>query len=209
MASKNTVLDSGVVEVPPELRGPSNEEILQNEGREDTALRRRAAARPSKRERERRKLGLPAPAKPASAGQKPQSKGFSAKAAPGREAPAHAGSRLSVARKKLESLFNAVTRRQAEPAPVHVEPKPEPPKAAAPAVPPSGRVLRGAFGAKPSDTARAQVFSASELARIRMEERAKKIRAELARKSGPGPLIDENGQPVKRPRGRPRKNPMA
>ena len=88
------------------------------------------------------------------------------------------------------------------------EPKPEAPKAVAPAVPPSGRVLRGSFGAKPSETTKAQVYSAAELSRIRMEERAKKIRAELARRNGPGPLVDAEGQPVKRPHGRPRKNPL-
>ena len=192
MASENTYLNRGIVEVPPELRGPSNEEILQKEGREDTAMRRRAAARPSKRERMRRKLG------------KSSAPVFSVKAA-APDAPAHKNSRLSVARKKLENLFSAVTRRPEEPEIVKIEPKREPPKQVPPPVPPSGRVLRGSFGAKPSENARAQVYSAAELAKIRMEERAKKIRAELARKNGPGPLVDAEGQPVKRPRGRPRK----
>ena len=58
MGTEKTVFDSGVIEVPPELRGPSNEEILQKEGREDTPRRRRAAARPSKRERMDKKLGI-------------------------------------------------------------------------------------------------------------------------------------------------------
>ncbi|MBR4916889.1 MAG: hypothetical protein IKZ45_07415 [Fibrobacter sp.] len=208
MASENTFLDHGVIEVPPELRGPSNEEILQKEGRKDTAMRRRAAARPSKRERMRRKLGEPIiPAKAPQKATKPHFTGFSAKVAAAPEAPAHKSSRLSFARKKLETLFSAVTRKPEEPEIKKIEPKREPPKLVPPPVPPSGRVLRGSFGAKPSDNAHAQVYSASELAKIRMEERAKKIRAELARKNGPAPLVDENGQPVKRPRGRPRKNP--
>ena len=56
MATENGSFYSGVIEVPPELRGPSNEEILQMSEREDTERRRRAAARPSKRERMRRKM---------------------------------------------------------------------------------------------------------------------------------------------------------
>ena len=104
--------------------------------------------------------------------------------------------------------MSSVTRRPVEPETPRVEPKPEAPKAVSPSVPPSGRVLRGSFGAKPSETTKAQVYSAAELSRIRMEERAKKIRVELARKSGPGPLVDAEGNPVKRPRGRPRKNPL-
>jgi len=201
MASENTFLDHGVIEVPPELRGPSNEEILQKEGRKDTAMRRRAAARPSKRERMRRKLGE-------SSAEMSQIAARFRDGAPAK-APAHKGSRLSVARKKLETLFSAVTRKPEEPEIKKIEPKREPPKLVPPPVPPSGRVLRGSFGAKPSDNAHAQVYSASELAKMRMEERAKKIRAELARKNGPGPLVGEDGQPVKRPRGRPRKNPLA
>ena len=68
---------------------------------------------------------------------------------------------------------------------------------------------RGSFGAKPSDEAKAKVYSVAELERLRMEERAKKIRAELARKNKPAaPALAEDGTPVKRPRGRPRKNPL-
>ena len=116
----------------------------------------------------------------------------------------------SFARKKLESLFSAAFRRER-----HVEETPaaapvkKEPKFTPPSVPSSGRVLRGSFGAKPSDEAKAKVYSVAELERIRMEERAKKIRAELARKNKPAaPALAEDGTPVKRPRGRPRKNPL-
>lgn len=221
MDTEKTVFGRGVIEVPPELLGPSNEEILQKEGREDTPRRRRAAARPSKRERMMRKMGASRAEMMKIAGnfaentnsntqhgaQKAHTN-FSSSVKPAHEAHARPASKLSVARKKLETLFSSVTRRQAEPETPRVEPKREPLKATLPPVPPSGRVLRGSFGAKPSETTKAQVYSAAELSRIRMEERAKKIRAELARKSGPGPLVDAEGQPVKRPRGRPRKNPV-
>ena len=58
MDTEKTVFGRGVIEVPPELLGPSNEEILQKEGREDTPRRRRAAARPSKHERMLKKMGI-------------------------------------------------------------------------------------------------------------------------------------------------------
>ena len=225
MDTEKTVFGRGVIEIPPELLGPSNEEILQKEGREDTPRRRRAAARPSKRERMLKKQGISRAemskiaekysenAKPkAPHAEKKHHASFSSAVKPAHDFQAQTGlrpaSKLSVARKKLESLFTSVTRRQAEPETPRVEPKREPPKAVTPPTPPSGRVLRGSFGAKPSETTKAQVYSAAELSRIRMEERAKKIRAELARKSGPGPLVDAEGNPVKRPRGRPRKNPL-
>ena len=127
-------------------------------------------------------------------------------------------SKPSFARKKLEQLFSAgrrvMDRRRDSftpppEAPVVVPVKKEP-KFTPPAVPASGRVLRGSFGAKPSDEAKAKVYSVAELERLRMEERAKKIRAELAAKNkaaAPVPL-GPDGQPVKRPRGRPRKNPL-
>lgn len=226
MAIEKTVFSSGVVEVPPELRGPSNEEILQNNGREDTPMRRRAAARPSKRERMLKKLGQSsaemkaiatkyaeeAPRRAVYAGsqahsvQPAASASFAPSAPAAHEAPART-SRFSFARKKLESLF--MREREPEKAPVaQAQPPQMPEKPIVRPEPPSGRVLKGSFGAKPSEVSKAQVYSAAELSRIRMEERAKKIRAELARKSGPGPLVDAEGQPVKRPRGRPRKNPL-
>ena len=222
MATENGSFYSGVIEVPPELRGPSNEEILQMSEREDTERRRRAAARPSKRERMRRKMNKelaemsrigsgmsPATAAPSAPIQHVSAKGASASADPSRSADKPAP-KHSFARKKLESLFSAAFRRErpAEPAPA-VAPVKKEPKFTPPAVPASGRVLRGSFGAKPSDEAKAKVYSVAELERIRMEERAKKIRAELARKNKTvAPAVAEDGTPVKRPRGRPRKNPL-
>ena len=222
MSTENGSFYSGVIEVPPELRGPSNEEILQMSEREDTERRRRAAARPSKRERMRRKMNKelaemsrigsgmsPATAAPSAPIQHVSAKGASASADPSQSADKPAP-KHSFARKKLESLFSAAFRRErpAEPAPAVALVKKEP-KFTPPSVPASGRVLRGSFGAKPSDEAKAKVYSVAELERIRMEERAKKIRAELARKNkAVAPAVAEDGTPVKRPRGRPRKNPL-
>ena len=214
MSSEKTLFDGGVIEVPPELRGPSNEEILQREGREDTEKRRRSAARPSKRERQRMKLEKERAAMLKNAVGNAETP--APKAAP---APVQAteekkvAPKPSFARKKLEMLFSAgrrvidrhresVTPPPAEPVvKKHVLP-------AAPAVPASGRVLRGSFGSKPSEAAKAEVYSVADLQRIRMEERAKKIRDALAAKNRAEIPLGPDGQPVKRPRGRPRKNPL-
>lgn len=218
MATENGSLYSDVIEVPPELRGPSNEEILQMSEREDSERRRRAAARPSKRERMRRKMNKELAtmsqigAGIARAGSRQQApiQHVSAKSGEPKGEEGFRKKQPSFARKKLESLFSAAFHRDRHvdeapvPAPVKKEPKFTPP-----AVPSSGRVLSGSFGPKRSDEAKAKVYSVAELERIRMEERAKKIRAELARKNKTvAPAVAEDGTPVKRPRGRPRKNPL-
>lgn len=211
MASENTFLDRGIIEVPPELRGPSNEEILQKEGRADTAMRRRAAMRPSKRERLQRKLGESSVEMRKIAAnfaeETPRRPVFEPARSPVQERPVRKESRISFARKKLESLFSREKKIEKQVIP-QVLPQKEPPKPVVRSEPPSGRVLKGSFGAKPSDSAHAQVYSAAELNRIRMEERAKKIREALALKNKPQLPVGEDGLPIKRPRGRPRKNPL-
>ena len=210
MSVETAVFEGGIIEVPPELRGPSNEEILQRDGKEDTAKRRRSAARPSKRERQRMKLEkgradmqkVAQTVAESSARVAPARSGFSAKSFGDTLTPERSRSK-SDARKKLDMLFTP-----SAPAKTPVAPKVvvAPP---APAMPSSGRVLKGSFGAKPSDSAKAQVYSAAELSRMRMEERAKKIREALAAKNKVAlPAVGPDGEPVKRPRGRPRKNPL-
>ena len=78
----------------------------------------------------------------------------------------------------------------------------EPPK------PPSGRVLKGSFGVKPGDKPKTVIVSAADLARQRIEERAKKIREALMAKNKALHPEAAAEIPVKRPRGRPRKNPL-
>ena len=215
MSTEKSVFEGGVIEVPPELRGPSNEELLQRDGREDTERRRRSAARPSKRERLRMKLLKERAAMSKIAenyGEKPAPKAESAPVARFDESPAPAP-KASFARKKLEMLFSAgkrVVHKAESIAKATIEPEPKKRVLpAAPAVPASGRVLKGSFGAKPSETAKAQVYSVADLQRIRMEERAKKIRDALAAKNKVAvPAVGPDGAPVKRPRGRPRKNPL-
>ena len=83
-----------------------------------------------------------------------------------------------------------------------------------PSQPTTGRVLKASFGTKSAEKPKAVIVSAAELARQRAEERAKKIRETLlAKKMGsvasmPPAATDNGEQPVKRPRGRPRKNPL-
>jgi len=85
------------------------------------------------------------------------------------------------------------------------------------AAPTSGRVLKASFGVKIGEKPKAVIVSAADLAMQKAEERAKKIREALfakrmsATQAGtPGAAIPAapDGQPVKRPRGRPRKNPI-
>ena len=211
MSVNEAVYERAVIEVPPELRGPSNEEILQREAREDTAKRRRSAARPSKRERLRMKqekgradmLRVARSVSESFARAPVARPGFSAKVEP---APVLDAQRpMSGARRKLDSLFSAPRPAVEKP----VVPETAKVVTAPPPVPSSGRVLKGSFGAKPNDAAKAKVYSAAELERQRMEERAKKIRAALAAKNkAAAPAVGPDGLPVKRPRGRPRKNPL-
>lgn len=118
---------------------------------------------------------------------------------------------LSDARKKLETLFTAKKEVVAQKAAqvvktvIHEAPK----------IPASGRVIRGAFGARGA-ILKAEIISSADLAKKRMEEKAKKIRAALfarkAAEAGTGIATASQAAdgvvPVKRPRGRPRKNPL-
>ncbi|MCQ2060013.1 MAG: hypothetical protein MJY47_00290 [Fibrobacter sp.] len=217
-----------VIEVPPELRGPSDEEILQQSESKDSQKRRNSAKRPSKRERlelkKRKALGImktmaeKTVARTENISSTIKSAAAAATAAANtalnfaRETEIKSGT-LSDARKKLETLFTAKKEVVAQKAAqvvktvIHEAPK----------IPASGRVIRGAFGAKGA-ILKAEIISSADLAKKRMEEKAKKIRAALfAKKSaeaGTGiATASQSGAtdgvvPMKRPRGRPRKNPL-
>lgn len=217
-----------VIEVPPELRGPSDEEILQQSESEDSQKRRNSAKRPSKRERlelkKRKALGImkTMAEKTVDRTENISSTIKSAAAAAtaaantalnfARETEIKSGT-LSDARKKLETLFTAKKEVVAQKAAQVVKTVIQ----EAPKIPASGRVIRGAFGAKGA-IIKAEIISSADLAKKRMEEKAKKIRAALfAKKSaeaGPGTATASQSSatdgvvPVKRPRGRPRKNPL-
>lgn len=217
-----------VIEVPPELRGPSDEEILQQSESEDSQKRRNSARRLSKRERmelkKRKALGImkTMAEKTVDRTENISSTIKSAAAAAtaaantalnfARETEIKSGT-LSDARKKLETLFTAKKEVVAQKAAQVVKTVIQ----EAPKIPASGRVIRGAFGAKGA-ILKAEIISSADLAKKRMEEKAKKIRAALfAKKSaeaGTGiATASQSGAtdgvvPVKRPRGRPRKNPL-
>ena len=221
-----------VIEVPPELRGPSDEEILQKSESNDSPKRRNSARRPSKRERmelkKRKALGImktmaeKTVARTENISSTIKSAAAAATAAANtalnfaRETEIKTGT-LSDARKKLETLFTAKKEVVAQKAAQVVKTVIQ----EAPKIPASGRVIRGAFGAKGA-ILKAEIISSADLAKKRMEEKAKKIRAALfAKKSaeagtgiatagtaaGQATAVD-GAAPVKRPRGRPRKNPL-
>jgi len=203
-----------ITEVPPELRGLSDEDIIKNsESKEKKFIGKKhnGAKRPSKRERLAQKeqsenakfnslvekynkvekpqdaendddikqiLKKIASSQPSSPSPVPQASPVPQVKETEQTAPAEAPKRV------LKSVLS------------------EPPK------PPSGRVLKGSFGAKPSDKPKAVIVSAADLARQRIEERAKKIREALMAKNRALHPEAAAEIPVKRPRGRPRKNPL-
>lgn len=199
-----------VTEVPPELRGLSDEEIIKNsESKEKKFIGKRhnGAKRPSKRERLAQKEqkenakfnALVAKYNTASSDKAPETE--------------NDAEIKKILKKIAAPLANSDTektevKKEAEPA-APAAPKrvlksvlSEPPK------PPSGRVLKGSFGAKPGDKPKAVIVSAADLARQRIEERAKKIREALMAKNRALHPETAAEMPVKRPRGRPRKNPL-
>ena len=73
--------------------------------------------------------------------------------------------------------------------------------------PASGRVLKASFDAKTGDKPKAVIVSAADHAKQKAEERAKKIQ-DFFKAKHPEATVMPDGTPVKRGRGRPRKNPI-
>ena len=198
-----------ITEVPPELRGLSDEEIIKNsESKEKKFIGKKhnGAKRPSKRERLAQKE------------QSENAKFNSLVEKYNKVDKPHESENDEEIKKILKKIASSQT---GSPSPVPqiketveqkaTEEKPkrvlksvlsEPPK------PPSGRVLKGSFGAKPGDKPKTVIVSAADLARQRIEERAKKIREALVAKNRALHPEAAAEIPVKRPRGRPRKNPL-
>ena len=196
-----------ITEVPPELRGLSDEEIIRNsESKEKKFIGKKhnGAKRPSKRERQKLKE------------QSENAKFNSLVAkynkpenAKQREAESDAEIKKKIATNAAPKADDAEVKKIiAKAAPVEAPKRvltsvlSEPPK------PPSGRVLKGSFGAKLGDKPKTVIVSAADLARQRIEERAKKIREALMAKNKALHPEAAAEMPVKRPRGRPRKNPL-
>ena len=197
-----------ITEVPPELRGLSDEEIIKNsESKEKKFIGKRhnGARRPSKRER---------------LAQKEQSENAKFNSLVEKynkvEKPQDAENDDDI-KKILKKIASSQTS-SPSPAPqvketVQTTPAEAPKRVlksvlSEPPKPPSGRILKGSFGAKPGDKPKAVIVSAADLARQRIEERAKKIREALMAKNRALHPEAAAEIPVKRPRGRPRKNPL-
>ena len=199
-----------VTEVPPELRGLSDEEIIKNsESKEKKFIGKKhnGAKRPSKRERLAQKE------------QKENAK-FNALVAKYNPTESNKPSETendAEIKKILKKIAAPLANSDTEKVEVKKDAKPVTPAApkrvltsvlSEPPKPPSGRVLKGSFGAKPGDKPKAVIVSAADLARQRIEERAKKIREALMAKNRALHPEAAAEMPVKRPRGRPRKNPI-
>ena len=197
-----------ITEVPPELRGLSDEEIIKNsESKEKKFIGKKhnGAKRPSKRERlaqkeqsenakfnslveKYNKVDKPQDAENDNDIKEILKKIASSQPSSPCPAPQAKETEQSAPAEAPKRVLKSVLS--------------EPPK------PPSGRVLKGSFGAKPSDKPKAVIVSAADLARQRIEERAKKIREALMAKNRALHPEAAAEIPVKRPRGRPRKNPI-
>ena len=213
---QNTVTDAlKTIEVPPELRGLSDEEIIRNSEefqKKFEGKRKNGAARPSKRERlaqkedkarrETEKIAAEIFGKSPVLGNIP--KDMSTPFPP--VTPLNELSNEK--RKMLEDAFSPSSKGysllKTDEKSVHDAPRSmisEMPK------PASGRVLKVSFGAKNGPAPKAVIVSAADLAKQKAEERAKKIQA-FFRAKHPEATTMPDGAPIKRPRGRPRKNPL-
>lgn len=233
--------DLPIIEVPPELRGLSDEEILELNPFDPE---KRDRFRPSKKEREAKKLAREQAKIRRIAEQYRNRENFSHYAS--RPMPkisdfsgkvSDASAHRAAAPKK--TLF--VPGQMKKPAAPNPTSPLSAPKTATP-LPPrqsSGRVLVGSFGGAAFGAAKTQIISESELAKKRAAEDAKRQR-ELERKrslemlqqmpakenspsaldlnslfkansplgAAPAAALNPDGTPVKRKRGRPRKNPL-
>lgn len=223
MSDYSTEKSLEIIEVPPELRGPSDEEILkmsEKKLREVSGKRKKGERRPSKRARlamkrekellEARNLAMEVfgNSKNVKAEETPNFKNLSSHPQDKQEFIRNAFTEKSPG-------YNVFYNKQTTPSSNESIAEKSVPKIVEPTTPASGRVLKASFGIKTSEKPKATIVSAADLARQRAEERAKKIREALLAKRTPAiqsPVaenLNENGEPVKRPRGRPRKNPLA
>ena len=202
-----------IIEVPHELRGLSDEEIIQNSERikkDFSGKRKNGAARPTKKDRialkqqkeylETQNIAAEifgAVAKQKDLYFKPSIQGIPSLSdlAPEKQ------KMLSTAFTPESHSFSSYRLRESV---TVAEPKSmisEPPK------PASDRVLKASFGAKTGDKPKAVIVSAADLAKQKAEERAKKIQ-DFFRAKHPEATVMPDGQPIKRGRGRPRKTPL-
>lgn len=204
-----------IIEVPPELRGLTDEEIIQNSEKikkDFSGKRKNGAARPSKKDRLAQKQQKEYQEAQNIANEifgsisKQSDLYFKPKTAiPGipslSELSAEKQKMLNSAFTQESTSFSSYKLKEAT---LNSAPKSmisEPPK------PASGRILKASFGFKGNDKPKAVIVSATDLAKQKAEERAKKIQNFFKAKH-PEATVMPDGQPIKRGRGRPRKNPI-
>ena len=203
-----------IIEVPPELRGLTDEEIIQNseKKRDFSGKRKNGAARPSKKDRLAQKQQKEYQEAQSIANEifgsipKQGDLYFKPKAAiPGipafGELSAEKQKMLNTAFTQESPSFSSYKLKEAT---LNSAPKSMISEAPKPA---SGRVLKASFGFKGGDKPKAVIVSAADLAKQKAEERAKKIQ-DFFRAKHPEATVMPDGTPVKRGRGRPRKNPI-
>lgn len=208
--SNNTL---SIIEVPRELRGLTDEEIIQNSEKykkDFNGKRKNGAARPSKKDRIALKQqkeyletqNIAAEIFGAVSKQKDLyfQSSVSMQGIPAlNELAPEKQQMLKTAFTPESHSFSSYKLKEHESTPKSMIS--EPPK------PASGRVLKVSFGAKTGDKPKAVIVSAADLAKQKAEERAKKIQ-DFFKAKHPEATVMPDGQPIKRGRGRPRKNPI-
>ena len=204
-----------IIEVPPELRGLTDEEIIQNSNKikkDFSGKRKNGAARPSKKDRIALKqqkeyqeaqnianeiFGSISNQSDLYFKPKTQIPGIP----PISELSLEKQTMLKTAFTEESKGYSAYNLKSSS---EFIKPKAMISEAPKPA---SGRVLKASFGAKTGDKPKAVIVSAADLAKQKAEERAKKIQ-DFFKAKHPEATTMPDGQPIKRGRGRPRKNPI-
>lgn len=205
-----------IIEVPPELRGLSDEEIIkrsEKELREVSGKRKKGERRPSKRDRLAMKAQRASDEARTLFGIAAESQRDMIKNAFTEKSRSFSTFDPQKASFGATGFLTAAAIPSRNPSDERNISVPEP------TTPSSGRVLKASFGAKIGEKPKAIIISAAELALQKAEERAKKIREALFAKRSASPAnsastasapaaVTADTPPVKRPRGRPRKNPL-
>lgn len=208
-----TTDNPGIIEVPPELRGLSDQEILTSTA--ERVKNRAPKNRPSKKERLEKKIAKERERikKIASEYERKDinprtSTAMAAKPMPKlSEFENQVEGKIKPLLKKTEGIFKAdlITPASLEKETKDIEVKSLLSSTPSPS---SGRVLKGVFGAKGKETPKATIVKADDLLKANALERAKKVKATLASKLASLKTETTGEEPPKRPRGRPRKNPL-
>lgn len=201
--------DLGIIEVPPELRGLSDEEILKLN--DDNVKTKHSNNRPSKKERLKKKQ----------AKERERIKKIAEEYERKDYTPRHNTIMASKPMPKLSEFENPIEEKKttlltkaddlfkndiastplgSEKKDVEVKPL----LSSTPS-PSSGRVLKGTFGFKGKEPIKATIVKADELLKAKALERARKLKTSQKIVT---PALETGEAPPKRPRGRPRKNPI-